>query len=89
VPGAARRGGCHEYLNPTLIHKLGWLSPGFFAVRYVIYGVVFSAMAAYFANRSRQQDESGDPKLSETMRVASGRRWSCTRCSPARRRSTS
>ncbi|HMG20405.1 MAG TPA: hypothetical protein VK607_03775, partial [Kofleriaceae bacterium] len=65
-------GGCHEYLHPTLIHKLGWLSPGFFAVRYVVYGVVFSGMAAYFARRSRQQDESGDPKLSESMRIASG-----------------
>ncbi|HEX3757655.1 MAG TPA: hypothetical protein VHW23_03075 [Kofleriaceae bacterium] len=65
-------GACHEYLNPTLVHKLGWLSPGFFAVRYVIYAVVFSAMAAYFARKSRQQDESGDPKLSESMRVASG-----------------
>jgi hypothetical protein len=65
-------GGCHEYLNPTLIHKLGWLSPGFFAVRYVIYGAVFSGMAAYFARKSRLQDESGDPKLSEDMRIASG-----------------
>jgi hypothetical protein len=58
--------------SPTLAHKLGWLSPGFFAVRYVLYAVVFSAMAAYFARKSRQQDESGDPKLSESMRVASG-----------------
>jgi hypothetical protein len=65
-------GGCREYLHPTLIHKLGWLSPGFFAVRYVIYGIGFSALAAYFARKSRQQDDSGDPKLSEQMRIASG-----------------
>lgn len=65
-------GACHEYLHPHLIHKLGWLSPGFFAVRYVIYGAAFSGMAAYFARKSRQQDESGDPKISETLRVASG-----------------
>lgn len=58
--------------DPVLAHKLGWLSPGFFAVRYVIYGVVFTAMASYFARTSRQQDESGDPKLSENMRVVSG-----------------
>jgi hypothetical protein len=64
--------GCHEALNPTLVHKLGWLSPGFFAARYVLYGVVYSGMAAYFMKKSRQQDESGDPKLSEQMRVASG-----------------
>jgi hypothetical protein len=65
-------GGCHEYLHPTLVHKLGWLSPEFFAVRYVIYAVVFSGMAAYFAKKSRRQDETGDPKLSEQMRIASG-----------------
>jgi hypothetical protein len=64
--------GCHEYLHPTLVHKLGWLSPEFFAGRYVLYGVLYTAMAAYFARQSRQQDDSGDPKLSENMRVASG-----------------
>jgi hypothetical protein len=61
----------HE-LNHHLLHKLGWLSPGFFAVRYVIYGVLFSFMASYFAKKSRQQDDSGDPKISETLRIASG-----------------
>ena len=59
-------------LNPTLVHKLGWLSPGFFAVRYVVYAAIFSGMASYFARKSRQQDESGDPALSEAMRIASG-----------------
>lgn len=58
--------------DPRLAFKLGWLSPGFFAVRYVIYAVVFSGMAAYFARKSRQQDESGDPKISESLRIASG-----------------
>lgn len=65
-------GVCHQYLHPTLVHKLGWLSPEFFAVRYVIYGVVFSMMAAYFARKSRQQDDSGDPNISDQMRIASG-----------------
>lgn len=63
---------CKEYLHPTLIHKLGWLSPGFFAGRYVVYGILYTAMAAYFTRKSRQQDESGDPKISEDMRVVSG-----------------
>ncbi|HEX4422430.1 MAG TPA: hypothetical protein VH165_31165 [Kofleriaceae bacterium] len=63
--------GCHEYLNPTLVHKLGWLSPGFFAVRYVLYGVLYTAMAAYFNRKSRQQDETGDPNISEKLRIAS------------------
>jgi len=58
-------------LNHHLHHKLGWLSPGFFAVRYVIYGVIFTGMASYFAKTSRKQDESGDPKLSEKMRIVS------------------
>jgi hypothetical protein len=58
-------------LNHHLHDKLGWLSPWFFAVRYVIYGVAFTAIASYFAKKSREQDESGDPKLSERMRIAS------------------
>jgi hypothetical protein len=64
--------GCHEYLHPTLVHKLGWLSPGFFAVRYVVYGALYTAMAAYFTKKSREQDETGDPKISEKLRIASG-----------------
>ena len=59
-------------LNPTLAHKLGWLSPGFWFVRYCVYGVIFSGMAFYFANKSKQQDDSGDPKISDTLRRASG-----------------
>ncbi|HTL85859.1 MAG TPA: hypothetical protein VL856_11790 [Acidimicrobiia bacterium] len=59
-------------VNPTLLHKLGWLSPGFFTARFVIYGIGFTALAGYFAKTSRKQDDSGDPKLSEQMRVVSG-----------------
>ncbi len=59
-------------LNPHLQHKLGWLSPGMFAVRYAIYGIILSGMASYFAKKSREQDETGDPKISTTLRVASG-----------------
>lgn len=58
----------HDHL---MAHKLGWLSPGLFAVRYVVYGVLYTAMAAYFTKKSREQDDSGDPKISETLRVAS------------------
>lgn len=60
-----------HHFNHHLLHKLGWLSPTSFAIRYVIYGVALSALAAYFAKKSRQQDESGDPKISETLRIAS------------------
>jgi hypothetical protein len=59
-------------LNPTLQHKFGWLSPGFWFVRYVVYGAIFSGMAFYFAKKSKQQDDSGDPKISDTLRRASG-----------------
>lgn len=61
----------HE-LNHHLLHKLGWLSPGFFSVRFIVYGVVFSGLAWYFMKKSREQDETGDPKISETLRIASG-----------------
>jgi hypothetical protein len=59
-------------LNPHMHHKLGWLSPGMFALRYVIYGVAYTAMAGYFARKSREQDESGDPNISTKLRVVSG-----------------
>jgi hypothetical protein len=62
----------NEALNPHLHHKLGWLSPGMFAIRYVVYAVIFTAMAGYFAKKSREQDESGDPNISTHLRVVSG-----------------
>jgi len=48
------------------------LSPAFFTVRFVIYGAGFTGLAYYFANKSRAQDENGDPKISDQMRIASG-----------------
>jgi len=62
----------HNHIfNHHLLHKLGWLSPEFFAIRYVIYAVSMSFIAHYFAKKSREQDESGDPKISEKLRIAS------------------
>jgi len=58
--------------NTHLMAKSGWLAPGFFVVRYLVYMAIYSAIAIYFSKKSRQQDESGDPKLSEQMRIASG-----------------
>jgi hypothetical protein len=58
--------------DPVIAHKLSWLSPSFFALRYVIYGAVFIAISSYFAKKSREQDESGDPKISVTLRRAAG-----------------
>ncbi|MFT3693527.1 MAG: hypothetical protein QM831_10340 [Kofleriaceae bacterium] len=65
-------GAHNEALNPTLQHKLGWLSPGAWFVRYVIYGAILSGISYYFAKKSKEQDESGDPKISVTLRRASG-----------------
>ena len=63
----------HDAHHSHHIHgKLGWLDPTFFAARYVLYFVLYSFIAFYFAKRSRLQDETGDEQLSETMRVASG-----------------
>ncbi len=59
-------------LNAHLQHKLGWLSPMAWALRYVAYGVVLTGMSAYFAKKSREQDESGDPNISTRLRVVSG-----------------
>jgi hypothetical protein len=59
-------------LNPTLAHKLGWLSPVAFSIRYVIYGALYIGISSYFAKKSREQDESGDPKITDHLRVVSG-----------------
>ncbi len=59
-------------LNPTIVHKAAWLSPAFWALRYVAYGVVFIGLASYFSRKSRQQDDSGDPKITDHLRVVAG-----------------
>jgi hypothetical protein len=61
----------HEF-NHHLIGKLGWLDPSFFGARYVLYCLAYIGMARFFANKSRQQDETGDPAISETLRIAAG-----------------
>jgi len=58
--------------NGSVVHKLGWLDPTFFTIRYLIYGGIFTFISQYFARTSRKQDETGDPALSTRMRVASG-----------------
>lgn len=55
-------------LHPALAHKLGWLSPAAFAIRYVIYGVVYVAISSHFARKSIAQDESGDVQISNALR---------------------
>lgn len=59
-------------LNPHLAHKLGWLSPTWFFVRYMLYFGIFTFLSVYFAKKSRDQDESGDPAISTKLRIVSG-----------------
>ena len=58
-------------INEGLQHKLGWLDPTFFSIRFVVYGAIYIALSRYFAAKSREQDESGDPEISTRLRVAS------------------
>ena len=61
-------------LNPTLAHKLGWLSPASSPSATSSTASSSSGIARYFAQKSRQQDESGDPKITEQLRIVSGAR---------------
>jgi len=65
---AAREGENLHHLG----NKLGWLEPSFFALRFVFYIAFYAGLSGYFAKKSRLQDETGDPQLSEKMRIASG-----------------
>ena len=60
------------HLNHHLHGKLVWLNPGFFALRYAVYFLVWIGVSRYFARKSREQDETGNERLSEQMRIASG-----------------
>jgi len=62
----------HHAVSHHLQGKLGWLDPVFFAARFVLYMAIYSGIAMYFSKKSRQQDLTGDPKLSDQMRIASG-----------------
>ncbi len=72
----AHWGPYHHWLHydPSdhiLKDKAGWLNFPFFAIRVVIYFVAWYALSRYFVGRSLQQDDSGDPQISENLRVAS------------------
>ncbi len=59
-PGAAAH-------DPMLAAKAGWLDPGFFTIRMVVYLVLWSLLGWYFFSRSVKQDATGDPGLTVTM----------------------
>jgi hypothetical protein len=65
---AAREGENLHHLGG----KLGWLDPTFFSARFLFYIAFYAGLGRYFMSLSRRQDETGDPNLSEKMRIASG-----------------
>jgi len=58
--------------NHHLEGKLSWLNPSFFTLRFFFYMAVYSGIAMTFARASRKQDESGDPAISERLRILAG-----------------
>jgi hypothetical protein len=53
-----------------LLHKkAAWLNPIGFAIRICIYFGIWTAMSRYFFKKSVEQDETGDPKINERLRV--------------------
>jgi hypothetical protein len=63
----------HEVVaNDHILHaKEGYLNAPFFAVRMLIYFAVWMAMSRYFMKKSVEQDTSGDPLLSQRMKMVS------------------
>jgi hypothetical protein len=61
--------------DPILAHAMhakgSYLNTGFFAVRVFIYFAVWIGLSRWFWKTSVRQDESGDPQLTDKMRVAS------------------
>lgn len=56
-----------------LLHgKTAWLNVVFFALRIVVYFGIWTFLARHFFKKSVEQDESGDPAISERLRVLAG-----------------
>ncbi len=55
-----------------LIHaKAPWLNPTSFALRWVLFFVIWTVISRFFFKRSVEQDESGDPALTKRMEFLS------------------
>jgi hypothetical protein len=62
----------HEAQTAHVLHgKAFWLNAPFFAIRIVLYFAVWIGISRYFFKRSVAQDTSGDPAISERLRVVS------------------
>lgn len=52
--------------------KAGWLNPGMFGARTVLYFLIWIVLAFALSKLSRQQDETADPNLPRRMQVWAG-----------------
>jgi hypothetical protein len=66
----------HDALDPLTLQKritgIHWLNPWFFAIRIIIYVLLWMWMARYYRRLSKRQDTTGDPALSRRMQSWSG-----------------
>jgi hypothetical protein len=74
---AGASGPYHHWVFPPaddhLVHaKHAWLNVPFFGARIVGYFLVWWGISRYFFKKSVQQDASGDPAITERLRIAAG-----------------
>jgi hypothetical protein len=62
--------GEHAQHDKILQGKAAFLNPTFFYVRAIVYLLAWALLAMWFYKQSREQDSSGDKKLSEKMQAA-------------------
>lgn len=57
--------------DPLFRFKNGWLTQGFFGLRWVVYFLVWGWFAWNFLGKSLKQDQTGDPRLTLKMQASS------------------
>lgn len=61
----------HASHDPVLAKKVGYLNPGFFWVRNIVYLVSWTGIAFFFHRNSVAQDQSKDPEVTRRLQAAS------------------
>jgi hypothetical protein len=63
----------HAAPDDHIVHaKHAWLNVPFFGVRIIVYFLTWLGLASYFRKKSIEQDKSGDPAITERLRVVAG-----------------
>jgi len=57
----------HMLVSPELEHKIGYLNPKFFAIRFVFYFGFWTVLSYFFLNRSLGQDEQSADTAKKTV----------------------